>query len=197
MTTTEFYNINASQLINRYENVNMSSLHQLFLHYIPKNSRVLDIGFGSGRDLAFLKNNNYEIWGIDSSTKFIENAKVRFADISDHFIQISVPFSANTLPFLIKFDAIISIAMWMHLKKAAYENVIKNIAEITTDKATVIISYSQGKRTKDERYFEDVDLEYIIKLFQQYNFSLITTISNNDSLDRETLTWITVVFKHD
>jgi len=55
MTTTEFYNTNALQLIDRYENADMSLLHQVFLQYLPTGSKVLDIGFGSGRDLEFLK----------------------------------------------------------------------------------------------------------------------------------------------
>ncbi len=54
-----------------------------------------------------------------------------------------------------------------------------------------------GRRNNDERYFEDVDLEYITQLFHQYNFKLIKTTSNEDSLNRDTLTWITVIFQHD
>jgi len=197
MATTEFYNNNALQLIERYDNANLSSLHHIFLQYIPNNSNILDIGFGSGRDLKFLKDNGYNIWGIDPSEKFIDNAKKRFADISNHFIQTAVPFTSNKLPFSIKFDAVISIAMWMHLEKKEYQNVIRNIADISTNKSTVIISYSQGKRTHDERYFEDIDLIYMTKLFKQYNFHLLTSITNSDSLNREALTWVTVVFKHD
>jgi len=87
--------------------------------------------------------------------------------------------------------------MWMHLQKAEYKDVIKNIAEITADKATVIISFSTGKRAQDERSFEDVDLAYMIELFHRYDFTLVNDSCHNDSLNRETLKWITVVFKHD
>jgi len=197
MTTTKFYNDNATKLIERYENANMTSLHQLCLQFLPKNANILDIGFGSGRDLAFLKKHNYGVWGIDSSIKFVENAKVRFSDISNHFIQSRIPLQTEILPFQIKFDAVISIAMWMHLKKTEYPDIIQDISRLTTEKATVIISYSEGKRMKDERYFEDVDLQYITQLFKQHHFTLIHHISNSDSLNRKTLKWITVVFKHD
>lgn len=197
MTTTEFYNTNALQLIDRYENADMSLLHQVFLQYLPTGSKVLDIGFGSGRDLEFLKKNGYDIWGIDPSIKFVENVKKRFPDISEHFIQSRIPFCTNRLSFPAKFNAIVSIAMWMHLQKAEYKDVIKNIAEITADKATVIISFSTGKRAQDERSFEDVDLAYMIELFHRYDFTLVNDSCHNDSLNRETLKWITVVFKHD
>jgi len=194
MSTTSFYNSNAIQLIDRYNNAEMTSLHTLLLKYIPKDSTVLDIGFGSGRDLQFLKDNGYDIWGIDPSEKFVQNIQARFPDIINNFIQSSVPFPINNSPFSINFDAIITIAMWMHLKKSQYKDVIKSIVSVAKDKATIIISYSEGSRADDERYFEDVDLDYIIQIFQQYNFSLVETITTKDSFDRDILTWNTVIF---
>jgi len=197
MSTTTFYNFNANQLIDRYNNAEMTSLHKLFLKYLPKDSTVLDIGFGSGRDLQFLKDNDYTIWGIDPSEQFVQNTQNRFPDISNHFIQSAVPFSIENSPFPVKFDAIIAIAMWMHLKKNQYEDVIKSIVSVAKEKATIIISYSEGKRADDERYFEDVDLDCIIRIFQQYNFELVETITTEDSLNRDTLTWSTVILKND
>jgi len=50
---------------------------------------------------------------------------------------------------------------------------------------------------KRERYFEDIDVAYITQLFNQYNFTLVKRTSTQDSLNRDTLTWITIVFTHD
>jgi len=197
MNTLNFYNSHSAELIKRYDNADMSKLHKLFLQYIKPKATVLDIGFGSGRDLQFLKENNYDIWGIDPSNEFLKNVKTKFSDISNHFIQGEVPFLTDTPPFPIKFNAIIAIAMWMHLKKEQYKNIVNNIVSISANQATIIISYSQGSRSKDQRYFEDVDLEYITQLFNQHNFTLIKITSTQDSLNRDTLTWITIIFKHD
>ncbi len=197
MNTLDFYNSQSKELIKKYDNADMSKLHKLFLQYIKPKSTVLDIGFGSGRDLEFLKENKYNIWGIDPSKKFVQNTQTKFSAISNHFIVNEVPFSTDQPPFKIKFDSIIAIAMWMHLKKEQYENVVNDIARMTADKASVIISYSEGNRSEDQRYFEDVDLEYIIQLFAQYNFTLIKTVSTQDSLNRDALTWITIIFRHD
>ena len=197
MNTLNFYNSQSKELIKKYDNADMSKLHKLFLQYIKPESTVLDIGFGSGRDLQFLKESKYDIWGIDPSSKFVQNIQTKFSDISNHFILNEVPFLTDQTPFPIQFDAIITIAMWMHLKKEQYENVVNDIVSMSTDKASVIISYSKGNRSEDQRYFEDVDLEYIIQLFTQHNFTLIKTTSTHDSLNRDTLTWITIIFKHD
>ncbi len=156
MNTLNFYNKNSSDLIARYDNAGMSTLHKLFFKYFKPNCSVLDIGFGSGRDLAVLKENSYDIWGIDPSKEFVANAQNRFSNISNHFTQIAVPFQTEELPFNRKFDAIIAIAMWMHLKHTEYINVIKNIVNLANSKSTIVISYSKGTRSTDERYFEDV-----------------------------------------
>ena len=197
MQTINFYNNKSKILIERYDNANMSSLHQLLLKYIPQNSSVLDIGFGSGRDLDFLQSYGYDIWGIDPSNKFVANAKNRSPTKKDQFFEASVPFDKKEFGLDKKFDAVITIAMWMHLQHKQYKNAVESIVSVLNNSSTVIISYSEGSRVGDERYFEDVDLEYMTQLFKDKGFSLIETVTNGDSLDRDSLTWITVIYQHD
>ena len=197
MRTVDYYNTNVENLVARYDNADMSQLHQLLLKYIPKNSTVLDIGFGSGRDLDFLQSYSYDIWGMDPSTKFVENAKNRFPTKKDQFFEAGVPFNKNNIDLSRAFDAVTSIAMWMHLRHKEYKNAVESIVSVLNNSSTVIISYSEGSRVGDERYFEDVDLEYMTQLFKDKGFSLIEKVTNGDSLDRDSLTWITVIYQHD
>ena len=68
---------------------------------------------------------------------------------------------------------------------------------VAKSNATVVISYSESSRVDDERCFEEVDLKYMNKLFKDNGFTLVETIVNGDSLNRNSLSWVTVVFKHD
>ncbi len=198
MNTIDFYNAESTQLIERYDNAKMSSLHQLLAEYISPKSKVLDIGFGSGRDLQFLYNNDYDIWGIDPAKKFVENAKIRFPEKKDHFFEGGVPFQKKALGKALKFDAVIVIAVWMHLRYDQYSETVEGIANVSRPGCVVVISYSEGERDdEDERYFESVDLENLIELFLAKDFKLIKTIKNEDSLKRNFLSWVTLVFKHD
>ncbi|MBT5934392.1 bifunctional 2-polyprenyl-6-hydroxyphenol methylase/3-demethylubiquinol 3-O-methyltransferase UbiG [Sulfurimonas sp.] len=197
MRTVEYYDKNSLTLIKRYDSADMSLLYQVLLKYIPKKSIVLDIGFGSGRDLSFLNNEGYDIWGIDPSNNFVMNAKKRFPSIQNHFLQAAVPFDANTIGSDKKFDAIVCIAMWMHLNRDTYADSVASIVSVAKSNATVVISYSEGSRVDDERCFEEVDLKYMNKLFKDNGFTLVETIVNGDSLNRNSLSWVTVVFKHD
>ena len=196
MKTIEYYNNESKDLILKYDKANMILLHNLLLKYIPKQSTILDIGFGSGRDLSFLKDNNYDIWGIDPSKKFLKHIQEKFPLIKEHFILGSVPFTQTSLKLSRQFNAVIVIAMWMHLKHSQYEDVVESIVSVLTDTSTVIISYSEGSRIDDERYFEDVDLDYITKLFTSKGFVLIEIVTNKDSLNRDKLIWNTVIYKH-
>ena len=59
--TLDFYDDNAKKLIVTYDNAKVASLEKLFQKYITKGDTVLDIGFGSGRDLKTIQTIQY-IW---------------------------------------------------------------------------------------------------------------------------------------
>ena len=198
MSTQNYYDKHAQQLLQRYQSADMSDLHTLLQKEIPPHSKVLDIGFGAARELEFLYQLQYDIYGIDSTELFVSNAKKRFSQIEDHFIRSIFPFK-STPPFYIKFDAIISIALWMHLKHQQYEDGVNNIASmLNPNQSVVIVSFSQGSRSgRDERLFVDVDTQYLENLFYQHDLKLVKSITTRDSLKRDDLVWITQVYKYD
>jgi 2-polyprenyl-3-methyl-5-hydroxy-6-metoxy-1,4-benzoquinol methylase len=114
--TIAFYETNVGLLISRYDSADMSELHQLLAKHITPNSKIIDIGFGSGRDLAFLQSNGYDIYGIDPVEAFVIQAQHRFTDIREHFRVGSFISSDIPSDWLNSFDTVISIAVWMHLK---------------------------------------------------------------------------------
>jgi len=193
--TLNYYQNNSQSLIVRYDNADMNELHQLLLKYVPENSSIIDIGFGSGRDLYFLQANNYDIWGIDPTEEFVKNIQMKYPEIKEHFFAGQLPnIHLDNLPK--KFDALMSVAVFMHLKKSEYEHSVKSISNICKSNATVIISFSTGTRDiKDDRYFEDVDLDYLNAVFKSEDFEVKDTIHQQDSLKRNELKWVTVVYK--
>lgn len=196
--TINYYNNNSKQLIFRYESADMLSLHKLLLKHIPTNSSVLDIGFGSGRDLSFLYKHGCDIWGIDPAIEFVNNLKLKYPEKKDHFFIDVLPFKAINEEIYKHFNAVISIATLMHLKRSEYKDSVKSITDVCKDSSVVIISFSSGSRKGEtQRYFEEVDAEYLNALFLEKDFRLIDSVSNKDSLDRDELEWTTVVYKND
>jgi len=195
--TKEYYNLNSKKIFARYDNAKMTHLHQLFLNEILPGNKILDIGFGSGRDLNFLLNNGCDIWGVDSSENFVKMAKKRFLNMANHFTVGALPISSLPDSYPEKFDIIILIAVWMHIPRELYEKSTRSIYNLVQTKGKVIINYSKGEREKGERAFFEVDSELLRNLFEGYGLNRAYRCISDDSLGRNNLKWITEVYKND
>ncbi len=194
--TQHFYETYAADLIKRYDSADMSALHQQLNKYIPVNSKVIDIGFGSGRDLSFLRTQGYEIFGIEPVESFVSQAKNRFTDIADHFRTGSFLYTDVPSNWLKSFDAVISIAVWMHLKTDEHAKAIKTIRSFLKANGIVVLSFSLGRRESDDgRHFEPLTLQDVIDEFANAGFALVDLQCTEDSLGRDSLQWATVIFK--
>jgi SAM-dependent methyltransferase len=198
-STISFYDQKASELVKQYEAANVSTLHTFLLKNLLPSAKVLDIGFGSGRDLSFLKEHGFDIWGIDPSEKFVEYAKKRFSDIENHFYKAALP-TLDEIPnkLLCSFDNIVLIAVMMHIPKELHHKTIQSILSLLKPQGRMILSYSITPRMeKTERYFEDIDMDLLHKLFEKEGCSLISSISNQDGLEEREITWITEAYSYD
>lgn len=196
--TLSFYDDNSATLIERYDAADMSALHQLLDAQIPSTARVMDIGFGSGRDLYYLLHQGHDVWGVDGSERFVKSAQERFPNIKERFLQSALPTIKIPLYAIGSFDVVLCIAVWMHLLKTDYEASVKSITALCKAQSRVIISFSKGERDSDDkRYFEEVDSDLLIGLFKDEGFDLKIQTSNDDGLERHSLTWDTLVFSRD
>jgi 2-polyprenyl-3-methyl-5-hydroxy-6-metoxy-1,4-benzoquinol methylase len=73
-STLKYYSNNAAQVAERYESV-VSYLSAHFADSFSKGGKVLDIGCGSGRDLAVLHKLGFDYYGVDPVLEFVEIAK--------------------------------------------------------------------------------------------------------------------------
>ena len=197
-STIKYYNKSANKLYTSYENADMSPLHKLLLSNIEPKGNVLDIGFGSARDLAFLLEKGFNIWGIDPAEEFVNKAKQRFKNTNNRFIIASLPNLNVPVSFYRNFDAVILIALWMHLPREIYKDTVEVICSFLRPNAKVIISYSITARVGEtERYFEEVDSRYLQELFENNGCIKIVNSSNSDGLGNREITWITEVYQYD
>ncbi len=197
-STISYYDSVADNLIPSYETADMLELHAFLLSNLSPQSKVLDIGFGSGRDLAFLLNNKFDIWGIDPSQKFVDHAKERFKQISNHFFKASLPDLDIPKKLLHSFDSVILIAVWMHLPNGIYEEAIKSLCSLLKSQGRVILSYSITPRAGETvRFFENVDRNMLQTLFEAHGYTKVDTITNRDGLSEREITWVTEAYSYD
>ena len=70
LATVTYYSKNAEAIAARYESVT-SSLSNSFKDAFSPQSKLLDVGCGSGRDLAFLASLGHDCFGVDATPEFV------------------------------------------------------------------------------------------------------------------------------
>ena len=187
--TLNYYEKKADELIQRYESANLSDVQNYILKFIKKDDYILDIGFGSGREIDFLIKRGFKnIYGIDGCKEFVKRARERFN--SENFYHSILPeIKLKNL----KFDFVYSIAVWMHLPSEIYEESIKNINKILNKNAKVLLSYSLDDRDEKERYFQKVDEKLLNDIFEKFGMKKIDELITVDSLNRQ-IKWKSVVY---
>lgn len=197
-STIKYYNQTAQELIPIYDNAEMSTFYHILLENLTPKGSVLDIGFGSGRDLDFLKDKGFEVWGADPSQEFVDNAKKRFNDISNRFFNTSLPNLNLPEELQHSFENIILIAVWMHLPKSTYSSSISSLCSFLKPNGKIVLSYSTTPREEiSERYFENIDSKLLQSLFEEHGCTQISHSTNSDGLGEREITWVTEVYNYD
>jgi cyclopropane fatty-acyl-phospholipid synthase-like methyltransferase len=187
--TLEYYEKNFDKLVDRYEKVNLDFIHRIILDNTKKDDFILELGFGSGREINFLIKNEYKnLYGIDGCNKFVEFVRKRF-NSSNFKVSILPEININK-----KFDFIYSIAVIMHLSPSSYEKLTKNISDRLKSGGRVFISFSLGKRDDRERDFYEVDEKLLETIFRKYNIYKQKEIVIQDALNRN-IKWKNILYK--
>jgi len=128
--------------IKETKDIDMSEQYKLFMKYVPKSSKILDAGFGSGRDISFFKQ-YYDVTGIDLSGEFVSYVK---ENIHTNVYQMDI----LDLKFDEKFDAIWACASFVHFKLNEFSSALQKIHKILIDGGLVYISL---KSNNDKNVF--------------------------------------------
>ncbi len=74
MDNSHYYDTHAQRYRAETQHVDISSLYDRFLPYIPEGGSILDAGCGSGRDLTYFASLGYRCRGFDASREMVEAA---------------------------------------------------------------------------------------------------------------------------
>jgi SAM-dependent methyltransferase len=192
--TLDFYDKHANDLIKKYDKANLEQLYSFLTKYIKNGDNILDLGFGSGRDLKFMQTITSNIFGLDSCETFINNLKNN--GFNGRVAKSILPnINLNELDFVPnKFDVITSIAVLMHLNILDINRSIINIKKKLVNNGMIIISYSLKRKIIDNRHFEPLSKDIITDLFQNNDFLEIDSFENLDVMNRNII-WVTQVFE--
>lgn len=189
--TLNYYNQNATEFCNTTFNVDMESLYQAFIQYLPQDAFILDLGCGSGRDTLAFKRKGYRVEALDYSKELVALAsqqtglQVRLESFYD--------FSDQS-----KFDGIWACASLLHCERNQLPQVLKKIVNALKPNGIGYMSFKYGNldREKDGRSFTDLNEQQAQDLLSKLDGVML--LEQWITLDRRpdrTEEWLNILFK--
>ena len=118
MKTFDYYKNNANEIFQRYENAS-EGVGRFFRMAFPPESKVLDIGAGSGRDMKKLITQGHEEIGVEPCQELIDLALKHHPELSGKLFQGSLPDLDEK--YNEKFDGILYSAVLMLTESTFFE----------------------------------------------------------------------------
>jgi SAM-dependent methyltransferase len=215
-STLNAYDTRASDFAGRYAAADVSPLHRLLLAHLPPGGRLLEIGCGAGRDAVFLAKHGFAVVAADASAAMHDQARnapgAAFTAYPDsacshtpviQLLQTAFPLPAGHPLLADRFDAILALAVIMHLPDADLFEFACQIRHMLTPGGTLILSISEGRPLDPDsrdplgRLFRERPPAELSLLFERLGFGLVIRDQTPDSLDRADIRWTTLVLRLD
>jgi SAM-dependent methyltransferase len=198
-TTINFYIDNAKQVAERYESV-VSDLSKYFSESFTTGLKILDIGCGSGRDLAVLHKLGYETYGVDPTPQFVELTQEIHPELKDCIIQGALP--DLTVPFDGEFDGVLCSAVLMHIEVEQLPAAAQAIKACLKVGGRLLFSVPSKRldvvaenRDQNGRLFIPNQADRLKSIFEELDFKTISTWNNSDSMGRDVVAWESVLME--
>lgn len=185
-----YYKDNAKDYISKTINVNMEDSYAFFLKYAKPKTKLIDIGFGSGRDMIYFKSIGFDVYGIDTEYKFVEEAQKKGLSVScsDIIIDFSDSFDV--------YDCIWACASLHHIPKELLNLTFKICSNILKTGGIMYCSFKYGDFVGflHGRYFHFMTEKTIVNYIKDTNLTIIDVKITNDNLNRDTK-WLNVILR--
>ena len=197
--TFKFYSDHATQIADRYESV-VSSLSSYFTDSFSTGSKLLDIGCGSGRDLAILYKLGYDCYGIDPVSNFVEIAQKIHPELKNRIAIGNLP--NLVIPFNGNFDGVLCSAVLMHIEinqleasALAIKSCLKNGGHLLYSVPSKRLDVVENNRDSNGRLFIPNQANRLKTLFESLGFVDLSSWTNSDSMGRDAVEWVSVLME--
>ena len=184
----KYYKENIDNFIEGTINCDMSSQYNLFEKYLNKDTKkILDIGFGSGRDSLYFSK-KYEVYSIDPIEEFCNHAK-------SLGLKNVYCMNVQDINFINEFDGIWACASLLHIPSNEIVEVLNRCYNALTSNGIMYCSfkYSEFEGERQGRFFNDFTLDKLNKLLSNTKFEVLEyTITDDVRPDRDEK-WLNVV----
>lgn len=173
-----------------------SAISRHFDTAFAPGARVLDVGCGTGRDLAVLVDSGFDAYGIEPNDAMRARAIERHPALASRIAAGALP--AIGQPFGGTFDAIVCSAVLMHLRAADLRAAFEAFDGLLAPGGRLLLSVPAMQedrlvdgRDPDGRQFANHDAERVQELLASLHFS---SLGRWDVPTTDTL-WVVLLFE--
>lgn len=144
----DYYNENAEDFIERTLELDMSDIYDWVLPGVEEGGRILDVGFGSGRDSLFFSAMGYDVTSLDVSERFVAIGRERLPDV--------VLQDVREMTYEEEFDLVWANASLLHFDKEGFAEAVARIESSLQPGGWFYVSLKLGdfEGMRNGRYFK-------------------------------------------
>lgn len=185
----KYYDENAKIFFETTVDADMKDAYVIFEKYIKKESHIVDIGCGSGRDSKYFKDKGYKITATDISMELSKLAE----KLIGQEVLIQNVVNMNEVE---EYDAVWACASLLHVSKKNILKALKNlyISLKTGGVMYASFKYGEGEREAENRVFNNYKEETMKELLNETNFKLKEMwITGDVRAGRENEKWLNII----
>lgn len=155
-----------------------SAISKYFQAAFKEGDKVLDVGSGSGRDLAVLIKNGVDAYGIEPNDSMRTYSLTKHPELAGRVKPGLLPITR--VPFGGRFDGVLCSAVLMHIHEDCFVESWKSILQVLKPTAKVLFSLPsmhsgllRDRRDRDDRFFENHRSDVVGSILRSLGFSEI------------------------
>jgi SAM-dependent methyltransferase len=195
---TAGYAEEAPELLVRYESFGFEEAHEAVLDLLPAHAGdVLDVGAGTGRDVAHLAAKGNRAVAAEPTAALREAAAELHPSAAIEWVDDGLPALKTVVGRGTRFDLILMSAVWMHLDEQERSRAMPVIASLLAPGGTVVMTLRHGPVPTGRRMFAVTGTETVTLA----ETSGLETIRNRHAESqraenrRASVSWTTLVFR--
>lgn len=197
--TLRYYREHAAEVAARYASA-AEGVDRYFRDAFAPGMYVLDVGAGSGRDLARLLKMGVEAYGVEPCEELRAEAVKRYPQLEGRLRHGVLPELGQ--PFGRDFDGVLCSAVLMHLPRNRVPDAALALRRVLTQCGVLLLSVPLtrpgiGPDDRDEngRLYTPLSEQWLVLLFKYLGFELAKRWYTDDASAREGVTWCTLLLR--